>query len=213
MAENPVSQKVVIGDYANQNIVKPNADGSINVVGTVGGGSAFGDTFPATGIAIGVIDGSGNMVALEEDGGGRLLVTDGTDTEIGSAVPSMGIMALGFDSLGDAGPFAIDNFGRVIVTAKAQYETVAASQTAQPLGSTGATGDYLSGLLIVPATTSPGAVALLDNVTSISVFTGGASSVGSLVPFFIPIGANSASGAWKVTTGADVSVIAIGNFT
>lgn len=94
-----------------------------------------------------------------------------------------------------------------------EYETVAASQTAQTLGATGATGDYISGLLVVPATTSPGNVLLLDNATSITVFAGGASSVSNLVPFFIPLGMISVSGAWKVTTGSNVSVIGIGNFT
>ena len=41
-----------------------------------------------------------------------------------------------------------------------EYETVAASQTAQVLGATGATGYYLAGLLVVPATTSPGVVTM-----------------------------------------------------
>lgn len=94
-----------------------------------------------------------------------------------------------------------------------EYETVAASQTAQALGATGATGDYISGVLVVPATTSPGNVLLLDNATSITVFTGGASSVSNLVPFFIPLGMISVSGAWKLTTGANVSCIGTGNFT
>lgn len=94
-----------------------------------------------------------------------------------------------------------------------EYETVAASQTAQVLGATGGAGDYISGILVIPATTSPGNVILLDNATSITVFTGGASSVSNLVPFFIPLGMISVSGAWKITTGANVSVIGIGNFT
>lgn len=94
-----------------------------------------------------------------------------------------------------------------------EYETVAASQTAQVLGATGGTGDYLSGLLVTPATTSPGNVIILDNAISITVFAGGASSVSNLVPFFIPLGMYSVSGAWKVTTGTNVSVIGIGNFT
>jgi hypothetical protein len=94
-----------------------------------------------------------------------------------------------------------------------EYETVAASQTAQTLGATGATGDYIAGILVVPANTSPGNVLLLDNATSITVFAGGASSVSNLVPFFIPLGMVSVSGAWKITTGADVSCIGIGNFT
>lgn len=94
-----------------------------------------------------------------------------------------------------------------------EYETVAASATAQVLGATGATGDDIDGLLVIPATTSPGNVLLLDGATSITVFAGGASSVSNLVPFFIPLGMRSVSGAWKVTTGANVSVIGIGNFT
>ena len=94
-----------------------------------------------------------------------------------------------------------------------EYETVAASQTGQALGATGATGDYIAGILVVPATTSPGNVLLLDNATSITVFVGGASSVSNLVPFFIPLGMISVSGAWKITTGASVSCIGIGNFT
>lgn len=94
-----------------------------------------------------------------------------------------------------------------------QYETVAASQTAQALGATGATGDYIDKVIIIPATTSPGVVTLLDNVTSIPLFVGGASSVGDLAPITVPIEAVSVSGAWKITTGANVSVIAVGKFT
>lgn len=95
-----------------------------------------------------------------------------------------------------------------------EYETVAASQTDQVLGATGGSGDDLDVLLIVPATTSPGAVSIKDGSGSaITVFTGGASSVTNLVPFPVPINARSTSGAWKVTTGANVSVIATGNFT
>ena len=94
-----------------------------------------------------------------------------------------------------------------------EYETVAASQTAQALGATGATGDYIAGVLVIPATTTPGVVTLLDNAISIPLFVGGASSVSNLVPFFIPLGMISVSGAWKITTGANVSCIGIGTFT
>ena len=94
-----------------------------------------------------------------------------------------------------------------------EYETVDASQTGKVLGVTGATGDYITGLLVIPATTSPGNVLLLDGATSITVFAGGAVSVSDLTPFFIPLGIFSVSGAWSVTTGANVSAIGIGNFT
>lgn len=94
------------------------------------------------------------------------------------------------------------------------YETVAASATNQTLGATGAAGDLLAGLLIVPATTSPGAVSIKDGAGSaITVFAGGASSVSGLAPFFVPLGLKSLAGAWQVTTGANVSAIAIGDFT
>lgn len=95
-----------------------------------------------------------------------------------------------------------------------EYETVAANVTAQVLGGAGAVGDLLNGLLIVPANTSPGAVSVKDGGGSaIAVFAGGSSSVSGLQPFAVPLGARSAAGAWSVTTGADVSVIAFGNFT
>jgi len=95
------------------------------------------------------------------------------------------------------------------------YETVAASQTDQVLGATGATGDFLSGVLIVPATTAAGAVSIKDGSGSaITVFAGGATTpLAALVPFFVPLGIKSSSGAWKVTTGANVSVVGVGNFT
>ena len=101
----------------------------------------------------------------------------------------------------------------VSVPASDLYETVAASQTAQVLGVTGAVGDYISHITVIPATTTPGVVTLLDGATSIAVFVGGASSVSNLVPFTIMLGARSVSGAWKLTTGANVSCIAFGNFT
>lgn len=95
-----------------------------------------------------------------------------------------------------------------------EYETVAASQTTQALGATGAAGDYLEAVLIIPATTSPGAVAIKDGSNgAITIFTGGASSVTDLAPFYVPFGIISTSGAWQVTTGANVSAIGIGNFT
>lgn len=95
-----------------------------------------------------------------------------------------------------------------------EYETVAAGSTAQVLGATGAAGDYIAGLLVIPATVGCGVVTLLDGATSIPVFVGGGTTaLPSCIPFFIPLGMISASGAWKVTTGANVSVIGVGNFT
>ncbi len=115
--------------------------------------------------------------------------------------------------LGDGAGGKVVSTDGVLVRSPGEYETVAASATAQVLGASGAIGDYISGVLVIPATTSPGNVLLLDNATSITVFTGGATSVSNLVPFFIPLGMYSVSGAWKLTTGSNVSCIGIGNFT
>lgn len=93
-----------------------------------------------------------------------------------------------------------------------QYETVAASQTAQVLGNVGALGDDLVSLIITPASTSPGNVLILDNAISITVFLGGAASLTDLKPMVVDLNMKSVSGAWKVTTGAAVSVIAVGRF-
>jgi len=93
-----------------------------------------------------------------------------------------------------------------------EYETIAASQTDQALGATGAAGDYLQGLLIVPATTGAGSVSIKDGGgSSISLFVSG--TLPGLVPFYVVMGAKSTAGAWKVTTGANVSAIAFGDFT
>lgn len=122
------------------------------------------------------------------------------------------VVAISPNSVNSNGRKTPANSAPVVLNSQT-YATVAASQTAQGLGATGAVGDYLDGILVIPATTSPGNVIVLDNATSVTVFTGGATSVGSLVPFFIPVGAVSASGQWKVTTGANVSCVATGNFT
>ena len=115
-----------------------------------------------------------------------------------------------------AGTNNLGKFSNDILTdiGAGEYETVAASQTDQALGATGATGDFLNLLLIVPATTSPGAVSIKDGAGSaITVFTGGTDSVSNLVPFTVSLGLLSGAGAWQVTTGANVSVLASGNFT
>lgn len=91
------------------------------------------------------------------------------------------------------------------------YETVAASQTAQVLGGAGATGDYLSHVILQPVTTAAGTMTILDNATVIFTFTTG--TLADLRPVTIPINAYSVSGAWKITTGANETATAFGVFT
>lgn len=94
------------------------------------------------------------------------------------------------------------------------YEAVAASQTKQVLGATGAVGDTLERLVIVPALAAAGAVTLYDGNTAVLSFPGGGTTaLPSLAPISIPLGIKSLNGAWSVTTGASVAAIGIGVFS
>lgn len=173
---------------------------------------------PATNAGVAPVDataglkvdlGADNDVVIS-DGGSTISIDDG-----GGAITVDGTVTANLSATDNAVLDAIDtNTDKIVDELAGEYETVAASQTDQALGATGGTGDYLKGVLIVPATTSPGAVSIKDGAGSaITIFTGGASSVSNLVPFMVPLGIYSGAGAWQVTTGANVSAIGIGNFT
>ena len=93
-----------------------------------------------------------------------------------------------------------------------EYETVAASQTNQVIGAVGAAGDLLSRLICVVTTAATAQVQIKDGSdTAITVFPN--SPGGGVGTYTIPIGLLSRTGAWQVTTGAGVAVIACGNFS
>lgn len=89
------------------------------------------------------------------------------------------------------------------------YETVAASQTDQVLGTTGGHGDYLEKLIITVATAATGTVSIKDGAGSAIPITAANTPIGVYV---VPLGLFSGSGAWKVTTGAGATVVGIGIF-
>ena len=99
----------------------------------------------------------------------------------------------------------------VTLSAATEYETVAASQTDQVIGATGATGDYLERIIIQVSTAATAAVTVKDNATTIFTFAN--SPGGGIGTYVIPLGIRSVSGAWKITTGAGSAVLAIGDFT
>jgi hypothetical protein len=103
--------------------------------------------------------------------------------------------------------------GLSVVQTGVPYVLCPASATT-PLGVAGAVGDVINSIVIVPATTSPGAVQIKDGAgAAITIFAGGATSVADLKPFAIPFNVQSmAAGGWSVVTGANVSAIATGNF-
>lgn len=95
-----------------------------------------------------------------------------------------------------------------------KYETVAAGQTAQVLGTNGAQGDYIQRVIITPATTAGGVVTLIDGSTSIPLYVGGGTTaLGDVEPWVLELHMYSQNGPWKITTGANISVIAVGDFT
>lgn len=130
-------------------------------------------------------------------------------------VAGNGTIIMGVDAAGQAQFIKVGPNGeQSVVPSGTEYEAVAASQTDQVLGATGAIGDFLAGLLIVPGTTSPGAVSIKDGAgTGITIFAGGATSVADLKPIFVPLGIRCTGAGWKVTTGANVTVIGVGDFT
>ena len=89
------------------------------------------------------------------------------------------------------------------------YETVAASQTAQVLGQSGAVGDTIIRLIVTVNTALTSTVTILDNATSIAIMPA-TTAVGV---YSIDLGVQSVSGPWKVTTGAGATVVAVGNFS
>ena len=95
------------------------------------------------------------------------------------------------------------------------YEHVATGQTAQVLGVTGAVGDYLHRLICTVTTGATGNVVIVDG-TGTGILTNTVlPASASVIPgvYNIEFNTVSANGAWKVTTGAGVEVMAVGIFT
>src|SRR5262245_56751793 len=93
-----------------------------------------------------------------------------------------------------------------------EYEAVAAGSTDQVLGNNGSKGDYLKKLIVIPATVAPGAITVKDNNTTIMTTTAGTATVIPSV-FEINVDAYSTLGQWKISTGTNVSLLAVGAFT
>lgn len=90
------------------------------------------------------------------------------------------------------------------------YLTVAASQTTQSLGINGGkAGDYLESIIVVPGTATPGLVTLFDGTTPILSIPAGT----TIAPYRLELRLYSKTGAWNITTGTNVSCVAVGQFS
>ena len=120
-------------------------------------------------------------------------------------------MATGPTNTQPSGP-VLNYIGEFVKPAPLDYQAVAASQTAKVLGVSGAIGDYISHLVIVVATAAQSAVTINDGGGSeISVFP--ASPGSGIGTYTVPLGLQSRSGSWQLTTGSGVTVIAVGKFS
>lgn len=89
------------------------------------------------------------------------------------------------------------------------YGTVAASQTDQVIGPTGAKGDLLEQVIVTVGTAATSTVSLKDGSGSSIPLVAANTPIGV---YSITIGARTSDGAWKVTTGAGATAIAVGKF-
>lgn len=92
-----------------------------------------------------------------------------------------------------------------------QYKTVAASVTTQILGTTGKAGDYLHCLIVTVNAPATSTVSLTDGAAVIALVPANVAS--GIGVFTIYVNAASFSTGWKVTTGAGVTVVGVGQFT
>ena len=96
-----------------------------------------------------------------------------------------------------------------------QYEHVPVSASAQVLGGTGAVGDYIHRLICTVTTAATSNVVVVDG-TGAGVLTHTvlpANVTPGIGVYNIEMNAASANGAWKITTGAGVTVLAVGIFS
>jgi hypothetical protein len=88
------------------------------------------------------------------------------------------------------------------------YKAIAAGQTDSVVGRRA--GDFLSHVVIQPTTTGAGTVVVKDNATTIFTFTSG--TLSNLAPITVPFGISS-FGELTITTGSNVTALAVGRFS
>lgn len=109
---------------------------------------------------------------------------------------------------------ANDGTPTIVSVRPSKYEALLANTPTQTLGTTGAVGDQLEGLWVVPTATTIGAISVKDGSNVIPVYAGG--TVGAdLKGFFIPWlgGAATTSAGWQVSVGVGATPVAFGQFT
>jgi hypothetical protein len=107
---------------------------------------------------------------------------------------------------------ASDQSNLPTVAGGSQYKAVAASTSGSQLGSTGAIGDYLEGIVCVVATPATSQVQVQDGAGALIIVLPNAVGAG-VGTYYVPLGLKATGAGWKVTTAAGVSIVATGKFT
>lgn len=92
-------------------------------------------------------------------------------------------------------------------------EAVAASQTDQIMGATGAVGDFLHRVIIAVDTSATGTCSIKDGNGSAMPLTAANTPIGV---YSVEVNAscvNATTPGWRITTGAGCTVIGVGRFT
>lgn len=98
------------------------------------------------------------------------------------------------------------------------YRTVAASQTTAQISTSGdaAVGDYLSHVIVVPASSAAAGLTILDGSTAlitIPTLAGTGTGTTRPAPYVVECGLTATSTkGWVITTGAAISCAAVGLF-
>lgn len=104
----------------------------------------------------------------------------------------------------------VNSSGQLINQLFSSYEIVGASATAQVLGAAGAVGDLLHLVMISVNTSLTGTCSIDDGAGTNIPLTAANTPIGV---YPVLLDAISVTGAWRVTTGAGVTAIAVGRFT
>lgn len=91
------------------------------------------------------------------------------------------------------------------------YQLIPPSSVSVPLGSGNGKSDYLHRLIINTTATATATITLSDGVTSIVLLSGVTGQGIGLAA--VEIGMISRNAGWRLTTGAGVTVVAVGVFS
>lgn len=179
---------------------------------------------------IDITAGSGKTIATDEVGGfhhQRVKVTwgpDGTgndaDTASGKPLPIQIRTSSGTEVTFNANGQAIMANSAPVTLAsdqpalKGYYVSFAVSTFGLVQSSAGTSTDFLDFIQVFPATSTCGGITVSDSTTGVFTYTGGTVvSLPDLRPFTINVGAFSRVGPWRISTGGNITCVAVGKFS